>query len=464
MASDLALVQAPAQVLVPRVLAQSLTELPFGSQTQIRVGDGQLSAFLAYVGYDRHIGTVKYALRVLNNTPLPAFARIFVDTKGTQINAFPKDVEIAPYSMRDDVIPVRMDVTGPFDRAIVAVSSEDHYFTVEAPPPPRERPDFLRWGALAALPLVAFGAVQLGVPRILDLSAPQKAIAGSKLQVPFQVSGVGSVEYDFRTKDGLQLAAGLASASGVLTLQIPRDGVGTPYTLHVRMRNRFIRTEDSATIGAIVPVTVKAAPPEHVGALIKNLSVTPSPVVAGEALEVRYATDARKGDVFLVDAGGTTWAHAPFSLDGSTRLDVPKAAAGREMRVVLHAQRDKAHAESSVGITVMPSQEVAVNDQPQPAPTRTHPAAATADLTLSSQVVSPGDMVIANVTGVRGDVRVTLMNSSGATLAQGDADEGSGVTLNAPNVSTPTTFYVVATLTNGVSQQTIVKRLVVTPR
>jgi hypothetical protein len=57
-----------------------------------------------------------------------------------------------------------------------------------------------------------------------------------------------------------------------------------------------------------------------------------------------------------------------------------------------------------------------------------------------------------------------LMSSGGATLAQGDAEDGTGVTLNAPNVSTPTTFFVVATLTNGVAQQSIVKRLVVTPR
>jgi hypothetical protein len=49
-------------------------------------------------------------------------------------------------------------------------------------------------------------------------------------------------------------------------------------------------------------------------------------------------------------------------------------------------------------------------------------------------------------------------------MAEGDADEGQGVTLNAPNVTVPTNFYVVATLTNGVSQQSIMKRLVVTPR
>lgn len=454
-----------ANELVPRSLAQTLTELPFGSQAQIRARDGQLSAFLAYVDYDRHIGTVKYALRVLNNTSVPAYARLFVDVKGVQLDAFPKEIEVSPYSMRDDLIPIRMDVTGPFDRAIVAVSSEDNYFTVEAPPPPRRRPNWLKWVAVAAIPLCAGGAAQLCTPRILDVSAPQKALAGTMLQVPYQVSGLGSVEYDFRTKEGLQLAAGLSSQSGVLDLRIPRNGEGAPYTLHLRMRNAFLYAEDSATIGAIVPVTVKSKTPTAPGALIKNLAVTPSPVSAGKMIVVRYATEAQSGDVYLLDASGATWAHAPMSLLGTTRLTVPQAAAGRDMRVVLHAQREKEHAESSVAVSVMPSQvtvaQAASHYTPRATPTKSLVAPA---LTLSDQVVSPGDTVTASISGIHGDVRVTLMGSNGATLAQGDADESNGVTLTAPNVSTPTTFYVVATLTSGVSQQTIVRRLVVTPR
>lgn len=456
---------AETPLSIPRALAQSLTELPFGSQTQIRVRDGQLSAFLAYAGYDRHIGTAKYALRVLNNTPVPAYARLFVDVKGTQLDAFPKEMEVSPFSMRDDLIPIRMDVTGPFDRAIVAVSSEDKYFTVEAPPPPRQRPNWLKWAAVAAIPLFAGGAAQLCTPRILDVMAPQKALAGTLLQVPYQVSGIGSVEYDFRTRDGLQLSAGLASQSGVLNLRIPRDGAGSPYTLRLGMRNTFLRAEDIATIGAIVPVTVKAKPVSAPGAVIKHLAVTPSPVLAGKSLTVRYAADATSGDIFLVDANGSTWAHSHLSLLGWTRLQVPQAAAGRDMRVVLHAQRGKEHAESSVAISVLPAETDVAQSVPQlrkrPTP-RTAPAAAA--LGLSSQVVSPGDTVTASISGVRGDVRITLMGGNGATLAQGDADDTNGVTLTAPNVSIPTTFYVVATFTNGVSQQSIVKRLVVTPR
>ena len=471
--NELVLRPAPPPVPVPRTLAQTLTELPFGSQTQIRARDGQLSAFLAYAGYDKHIGTVKYALRVLNNTSVPAYARLFVDAGGTQVAAYPRDIEIAPFSMRDDVIPVRMDVTGPFDRAIVAVSSEENYFTIEAPPPPRQRTHWSKWCALAAIPIFAMGAAQVCKPRILDVAAPKKAIAGTTLQVPYQVSGVGSVEYDFQTRDGLRLAAGLTSQSGVLNLQIPKNGVGGPYALHLRMRNAFWRAENVANIAAVVPVTVTAKTSSAPGALISNLSVAPSPVTAGKTINVRYATAAQSGDIYLLDVAGTTWAHAPLSLYGSTQLAVPQAAAGREMRVVLHAQSGKDHAESSVAVTVMPSQVVTGTAAlpAQEAVSAAAPSAAPSavptvvpTLTLSSQVVSPGDTITATISGVHGDVRITLMSTTGATLSQGDADESNGVTLNAPNVSTPTTFFVVATLTNGVAQQSIVKRLVVTPR
>lgn len=453
-------------VAVPQTLTQSLTELPFGSQTQVRVGDGHLAAFLAFVAYDRRLSVARYALRVLNNTPFPAQAKLFVEAQGLSQSAYPIAVDIAPFSMRDELIPVRMDVTGWFDRAIVHVESEQSTFTVEAPPPPRDRPPWAKWSSLALIPLIALGAAQLGQPRILDVAAPQKALAGSTIRVPYQVSGLGTVEYDFDTRDGLQLAAGLSSQSEVLKLQIPQDGVGAPYTLHVRIRNPFSKAERTANIAAVVPRKPKAAAQTAAGALIDNLAVSPSPVVAGTDLLVRYATRAQSGDVWLLDTSGATWAHEALSLGGSTRVRIPQAAAGKEMRVVLHAQRANEHAQSSVDVAVMPSQNAVAqaSQSAPPVPQASRAPAMSAELRLSSQVVEAGDTVTATISGVSGDVRVTLMSMSGQTLSEGDAGNEMGVTLNAPNVSAPTTFFVVATLTSGVSQQSIVKRLVVTPR
>lgn len=457
----------PPAGLPQQPLALSLTELPFGSQTQVRTADGNLAAFLAFVGYDRHLCVAKYALRVLNNTPVPAQAKLFVESGGSQQSAYPLAMNVAPFSMRDELVPVRMDVTGWFDRAIVHVATEQSSFTVEAPPPPRERPRWVKWAPLAVMPLVVFGAAQFAQPRVLDVAAPQKALAGSTIHVPFQVSGYGNVEYDFDTRDGLQLAAGLSSQSNVVNLQIPQDGVGAPYTLHVRIRNPFEKDERAASIAAVLPPKPRhAVQAAASGALIDNLAVSPSPAQAGSNVSVQYAVKAQSGDVWLLDASGATWAHQPLSLTGVTHLSIPQAAAGKEMRVVLHAQRGSEHAQSSVDVAVMASRKI-VAQATQTAPPARQPArepAVSAELTLSSQVVAAGETITATVRGVSGDVRVTLMSTTGATLAEGDAGQDTGVTLNAPDVTTPTTFYVVATLTNGVSQQSIVKRLYVTPR
>lgn len=443
-------------------IASTLQELPFGSHSQVRTREGQLAVFLAFAEYDRRNGAIKYALRVMNNTPVPAYARLFVENAGVQAVAYPRDIVAAPFSMRDDMIPVRTDFTGPFDRAIVAVKSGENYVTAEAPPPPRAPRTWMRWCALGAVPLFVIAASQAGTPRVLGLWAPHRAIAGTTVRIPYQLSGVGTAEYDVQTRDGLQLAAGLADRSGVLTLRIPNDGAGSPYRLHLRMRNAFSSAQAGASIAAVVPQGRKAARAPSAGAIIANLSVMPSPAFAGKDLSVRYATRAASGDVWLLDASGAAWAHEPLSLAGETRLPVPQAAAGQDMRVVLHAVRGTENAQSSVGITVLPSQTAsAPRKAAAPAPKPSHEPAS---LNLSSQVVSAGEVVTARVTGVSGDVRVTLLGANGAQLAEGDVQGNGGITLTAPEVTAPTTFYVVATLTSGVGQQSLIKHLVVTPR
>lgn len=457
----------PNAVAPQAALAQTLTELPFGSQSQVQTANGRLSAFLGFAGYDRKVGVAKYALRVLNNTRFPAHARLFIEVRGVQQDAYPLSFQIAPFSMRDDMVPVRFDTTGPYDRAIVEVLSEETRFTVDAPPPPPQKQNWYKWIAAGLIPAFVAGGMFAATPRVLAVAAPAKAVVGSTIRVPFQVSGNGSVEYDFSTREGVQIAAGLAQRSDVLHLPIPANGAGAPYTLHVRMRNAFLASERAATIAAIgAPRTVHAVARRDTAdasTLISDLAVTPSPVHAGTLLSVKYATAAQTGDVWLLGMDGRTWARAPLSPSGMTQLTVPQAAAGRDMRVVLHAQRGKAHAETAVGVSVLPAtQDANLNQPPQPtAPSKAEAPA----LTLDSQVVSPGDNVVVRVSGARGDVKITLMTAGGTTVEQGSVSESDGaISISAPAVTSVTNFYVVATYTQGVSEQSIVKRLVVTPR
>ena len=183
------------------MLATSLAELPFGSQSQIKASQGNIAAFLAFAGEDRRSCSVRYALRVLNNSPFPVRARLYcLDVKGVRTAAYPRDVHVAPYSMRDDLIPIRLDVVGPYDRALVEVTSDDTFFTVEAPAPPRPARNWLAWWAGALIPILLAATAAGAYPRILGVDAPAKAVSGSTIQVPYQVAGIGSVEYDFEPK------------------------------------------------------------------------------------------------------------------------------------------------------------------------------------------------------------------------------------------------------------------------
>ena len=453
---------AQPQAGLPATLATSIADLPFGSQARVCTPEGRIDAFLAYAGYERSNCTAKYALRVLNNTPLTAQARVYcVRSDGSKVRAYPRDFEVAPYALRDDLIPVRVDVVGRYERALVEVTTAQSAFTVEAPAPQPSRQPWLRWAAVAAAPLALMGATQLCVPRILGIEAPAKAVAGSTIDVPLQVSGIGSVAYQFVTRDGVQLAAGLADRAAVLRLQVPPRGAGAPYALHVQVRNAFTSAVQTQTIGAVVPATPKPKP-SGADPQISEVSVRPSAVQAGRKIMVQYATSAPGGTVWLLDTSGRTWASAPLSRSGASALRVPDAAAGRQMRVVVDAQSGKKHAQSAIGIAVLPH---AVAAQPPAAPPVDSPKAAQPQIQLSSQVVSPGDTVTVRVSGMSGDVRVTLMDAGGTTLEQGEtaADEG-GVTVTAPAVSGVTTYYVVASFSAGTATQTVVHRLVVTPR
>jgi hypothetical protein len=459
----------PRPVSLP-TLAESLHDLPFGSYAQIQTAEGRIAAFLAYVKRDRRLGTVQYALRILNNTPFEAHARLSVESRGQRISAYPLTLRVAPYSLRDDLIPVRVDVTGPFDRAIVEVVSETSEFTVDAAAPPEERPRWLRWTAIPAAAALVATCAAFSAPRVVALDVPPRAVGGTSVHVPYQVSGFGRVEYQFMTRDGVQLAAGLGSSAGVLILPIPSDAAGGPYVLHLWMRNALASSEQSATI----KTTAHAEPAQHMTTpaqlpLISDLSVKPSIARAGSDVDVRYVTQAVKGDLFLVDASGRTWSRATLSPAGSSMLTIPQSAAGSDMRVVLYARRGTMHAQNAVNLSVLPDSRIApgVSSAAHVAVSRPAPTAApqaSPVVSLDSQVVEAGETVVVRISGTHPDARIALMSTSGTTVAQGEIpDDGNAISIAAPEVNTVTPFYVSVAFTNGVSQQTVLRRLTVTP-
>jgi hypothetical protein len=453
---------------LPRVVAEGVLDLPFGAHANVSVASGKVAAFLAYVGYDRSNGVATYALRILNDSECEVRAYLLCVLKdGTRKTASPLTLKVPAFSMRDDHIPVRLDITGSFERALIEVHSEETYFTVEAPAPTFSPKPWLKWSLGVAAPLVLSAATALAVtPRLAPLAAPDRVFAGTSLAIPYDASGLGNVEYSIQDRNRVQLSAGMAQGlSGVLHFAIPSNREGSPYTVHVRVRSPFATTEQVATIAAVAAPSNGPAHAPDQRPLIDELRV-PSAARAGDSLRISYATRATSGDISLVDSSGATWTKQPLSLTGNATVNVPEAAAGRTVRVVLHAQNGKQQAQSSVETIVLASDTV---QRPQPeAAQQPHPAAPrpptnTPTMTVSSTVVAGGDSIIVRVGGMRGDVRITLEDQSGASVAQGDGSQGA-LSITAPIVRTTSRYYVVAAFRDGVGEQSIIKPLVVTPR
>jgi hypothetical protein len=436
----------------------------YGTRAQLAVGNGDVQGFLTLAGCDKRAGTASYALRIVNQSEHPLRARMTcARLRGEPVLAYPLDVQIAPFAISETLLPVRVADVGPYDRAIVQVTGGDVAFSLEAPAPPKRtvRSRWLTFGASAvALTFAcAFGAAA-ATPRVALLAAPARAFTGTSLDVPYTFGGWASMQYSLQTRDGRQLAAGLATAhEGTLHFSVPR-AAGRDVVLSVNVAGPFGRqTRTSAIMVAPAPlrkpVNALAAP------RIGEFNITTPVVQAGGNVSFTYATNARSGEIWLLDDAGRLWARAPIGTSGMTVVKVPQGTAGRQLRAVLHARNGGADAVASVGLMVLPgalqSDEIATASAAAPAG---NPV-----VTLSSSTAAPGDTITVAIQGKHGETRISMYDKKGEAVEQGDIPASQDVlALTAPAVTGPTTYYVTAAITVGIGEQTVVKKLLVTPR
>ena len=433
----------------------------YGTRAQLAGGTGDVEGYLALAGCDKRAGTASYALRIVNQSAQPLRARMTcARLRGDSVLAYPLDVHVAPFAISETLLPIRVADVGPYDRAIVEVSGQDIAFSLEAPAPPkrRARSRFAIAACAAALLTAgsAFGAAA-ATPRIGLLAAPDRVFAGAPIDVPYAYAGVGSLQYTLQTPDGRQLAAGLAAArEGTLHFSVPANA-GRDITLSVRLSGPFGNREQ------VRRIAIAAAAPKHAANApaaphISEFALVTPVVRAGAPLQVRYVTDARSGEIWLLDDAGRLWARAPIFADGVTTLVVPKAAAGRSVRAVMHARTGAADAVASLGVTVLPGAiESAVAETPR--------AGHAPVLTVSPEAASPDDAITVAIQGEHGDARISLTDKAGNSVAQGDIPASqNALALTAPQVTGPTIYYVTASITQGVGEQTIVKKILITPR
>ena len=447
---------------LPEPRAKRETQL-YGTRAQLAVGSGDVEGYLALADCDNRAGTASYALRIVNQSQHLLRARMTcARLRGEAILAYPLDIHIAPFSVAETLLPVRVADVGPYDRAIVQVAGGDVAFSLEAPAPPRLGKRS-KWISVTAAALVLAMAAGLGAaastPRLSLLAAPQRAFGGTALDVPYAFGGWALMQYRLQTKDGRQLSAGLLSAhEGTLHFNVPATA-GSNVVLAVDVAGPFGRQTRTQTI-AIAHAPRKAPAPAALSAPHIGEFAIATPVVrAGTDVRFTYTTDARDGEVWLIDDAGRLWARAPITPYGETTMKVPQGTAGRQMRAVLHARNNNLDTVASVGVLVMPGALV------PDAQSTDAPKAPAAQMALSTQTAAPGDVVTVMIDGDHGDARITMTDGSGESVEQGDIPSTqNAVTLTAPNVTQATTFYVMASISQGVGDQTVVRKLVVSPR
>lgn len=379
--------------------------------------------------------------------------------------AYPLDVHIAPFAISETLLPVRLADVGPYDRAVVQVEGGDIAFSLEAPSPPKMK-RHSRWivtvaGGLALMLAAGIGAAT-STPRITTVSAPARVFAGSPVDVPYAFGGWASMQYTLTTRDGRQLSAGVVQAhEGTLHFNVPSTA-GRNVMLAVSVSGPFgtKSTSHRIAIAGRAPYRANAAPGSP---RISEFAVVTPVVRANRSMTLSYATDARDGEIWLLDEAGRLWARAAINHYGSTTIRVPQGTAGRQMRAVLHARNGKADAVASVGLTVLPGSIASAGTDAADDTQTTQATQAT--LTLSTQHAAPGESITVAIEGRHGDAQISLNDGAGNTVEQGDLLAGqSALVLSAPKTTTQKTYYVMANVIQGRGEQTMVKTLVVTPQ
>ena len=428
----------------------------YGTRAQLAGAGGDVEGYLALAGCDKRAGTASYALRIVNQGQSALRARMTCATlRGESILAYPLDVHVAPFSISETLLPVRMADVGPYDRAIVNVEGGDIAFSLEAPAPARGARRS-RWvlHVVAALlfTIAAACAAGLSTPRLALLAAPARAFAGSAIDVPYAFGGWASMQYALQTRDGRQLAAGLVSArEGTIHFAVP-PAAGSNLVLAVDVSGPFGHAAAARQI-AVAQQPARRIAPSPAVPRISAFAVAPN-VRAGQALRVSYVTNAREGEIWLIDDAGALWARQSIDSDGETALQIPATAAGRQMRVVLHARIGAADAVATAIVLVSPGTTSADPAAPNGAGL----------LELSADHVTAGQTFTVSVSGSHTDAVIVLADKSGNQISQADipADQNAA-SLAAPSVEAAATYYVTATISQGVGQQTVVRKLTVSP-
>jgi hypothetical protein len=454
----------PAPVPFTRHGPGSLLALPSGS----------IASDLKAIALDEKRRIATYELLVANETisPVATFAYAVGATPGGMMSW--STITVPSFASIAVTIDVPLPPRGKEQRVVVELHAEDAHLTLDANAPvPRRTIGRAGYAAIAAAIIFAIGTTIYSIerPRVLALAAPSPVVAGRQFAVAYALGGNAEGSYTIETTDGYQVRRGtLDPKRSAILIDLPEATTAHGYDMRVTATGKLGEETRVAHITAVP--TPPTAPPQVIAPQVTapqpqtglpEIALASETVQSGGEISVTYPLSNASGSVTLFDQSNAVRGTALLDKNGHATLLAPAVAADEPFRVVVQVQSGASTVESAAGLVVK------AQTPPTPPPDQAGADAQTeteAGLPFGLPVgsIKSGGLIRIPIVSHEDGLNIALSTADGAILSQANvALSQSEILLRAPSVSTPTTYLIVASYFHGVGQETVVRRVTVTP-
>jgi hypothetical protein len=454
--------------LLPTARPLALQETRLGPGVLVSLPTGSIAGDLRAIRSDPKRRRTTYELVVTNESIGPVAAYTYALGQAPDAGANWRTVTIPPFTSIAVTIDIPFAPRGIEQRVVAEIHAGEAHWTIDAHGPrvvePPPKPAKLAAVSALALALLAGGAYLAFGPRVTALAAPPSVAGGNDFQVAYATSGADRIRWRVENADGVELRGGnLREPRGAISLQLPPATRAEGYDLRLDAASPFGNQTRTIHLVAVPDAAKLAAEPVR----IASLAVASQTVSGGRPILITYRTNAGAGTVSLLDQSDNTRASSRLDSSGTTTLQAPHVTEDQSFRILLDAERNGAHAQSSVGVTVKAgwAAPLAAAAAPVTAPEPDgSDAAGTAWISLPKQRYRSGDVVPVTVARNLSNVHVAIANAGGVELSSKDVLPGEGTAvLLVPEVAVTTKLLVVASFGRGVGQETVVRSIVIRP-
>jgi hypothetical protein len=466
---DVAPQSRPAPLSLPfgAALPTTVSHARQGPGSLLAIASGSIAGDLRGIALDEKRRIATYELLVANETisPVATFAYVVGANPGGLMSW--STITVPAFSSIAVAIDVPLPPRGKEQRVVVELHAEDAHLTLDAKAPQPNGPRFKSPSlpVLGGITAIFFGTTLYNVtkPRVSVLEAPSSVIAGKPFVVAYAINGNASGTYLIETPDGFQVRRGdLDRAHNALILDLPEFPIARGYDMRVTAQGVLGTQTRTTHITAIPPPPPPLMAPARVSRQngLPVISLTSDTVASGGQIALTYPISGGTGSATLYDQNNVPRGTTLLDKNGHALLLAPVVSADQSLRVVVRAQSGNSTVESSAALTIKAQ---SVSTAP-PEVAGSFKEDAGVPFTTPTRSVKSGEIIRIPILRHEDTLRIGFSAADGRALYQVDvALSQSDVHLRAPVVTSPTPYLIVGTYRRGVGQETVVRRIMVTP-